>query len=116
GSGWLVGLPFTSGPVVFFLAISHGTTFAASVAAGTLAGTISQAAFCLTYAWTDRDWPAAVLAGSLAFAAVTAILRLVFLPLAVITVLVVLALLLALGLMPRRAEVARMAVGPPWWD
>jgi len=29
-SGWLVGLPFTSGPVSLFLALEQGTTFAAA--------------------------------------------------------------------------------------
>ena len=46
-SGWLVGLPLTSGPVTFFLALNQGLAFAAAAAVGTLAGTISQAAFCL---------------------------------------------------------------------
>ncbi|MGO8948564.1 MAG: hypothetical protein ACLQUY_13065 [Ktedonobacterales bacterium] len=50
-SGWLVGLPFTSGPVIFFLALDHGATFAAAAAIGTLAGAISEVCFCLTYGW-----------------------------------------------------------------
>lgn len=40
-SGWLVGLPFTSAPITFFLALSHGPAFAADSAHGTLAGAIS---------------------------------------------------------------------------
>jgi hypothetical protein len=48
---WLVGLPFTSAPVALFLAVGQGPAFAAAAAAGTLAGTISQAAFCLACAW-----------------------------------------------------------------
>ena len=35
-SGWLVGLPLTSGPVSFFLALEQGTKFAAHAAQGTL--------------------------------------------------------------------------------
>ena len=50
-SGWLVGLPFTSGPIIFFLALDHGAAFAAAAATGTLAGAISEAVFCLAYAW-----------------------------------------------------------------
>ncbi len=50
-SGWLVGLPLTSGPVIFFLALSHGATFAASAISGTLSGGFSLVAFCLVYAW-----------------------------------------------------------------
>src|SRR5947209_18925109 len=41
-SGWLVGLPLTSAPVVFFLALDHGTTFATTASLAVLLGTISQ--------------------------------------------------------------------------
>jgi hypothetical protein len=47
--GWLVGLPFTSGPVAFFLAADHGRSFAAGAAVGMLAGTLSQLAFAEAY-------------------------------------------------------------------
>src|SRR6202162_5346542 len=50
-SGWLVGLPLTSGPVAFFLALEQGTTFAAHAALGTMLGVISLATFCLAYCW-----------------------------------------------------------------
>ena len=50
-SGWLVALPLTSAPIVFFLARTHGLAFATAVAIGTLAGAISQAAFCLIYSY-----------------------------------------------------------------
>jgi hypothetical protein len=63
-SGWLVALPLTTGPITFFLALSHGTAFAASAAAGTLAGGISQAVFVTAYgllAWHWK-WPATLAA------------------------------------------------------
>src|SRR5207247_765899 len=44
-SGWLVGLPLTSAPVDFFLALDQGTTFATTASLAVLLGTISQAAF-----------------------------------------------------------------------
>ena len=47
--GWLVGLPLTSGPVAFFLALEHGAGFAAVVAFGSLAGALAEAAFCVAY-------------------------------------------------------------------
>ncbi len=50
-SGWLVGLPLTSGPVSFFLALEQGTVFAAHAAQGTLMGVISLSAFCVAYCW-----------------------------------------------------------------
>jgi hypothetical protein len=48
-SGWLVGLPFTSAPIIFFLALSHGPAFAADSAMGTLAGGLSLSGFCVAY-------------------------------------------------------------------
>jgi len=50
-SGWLVGLPLTSGPVSLFLALEQGTAFAAHAAQGTLLGVISLSAFCVVYCW-----------------------------------------------------------------
>ena len=59
--GWFVGLPLTSGPVAFFLAVDRGTGFAATAALGSLAGTAAQAGFCLAYGFAARrhSWPAA---------------------------------------------------------
>jgi hypothetical protein len=120
-SGWLVGLPLTSGPITFFLALSHGTAFAAATAAGILAGTISQAAFCLVYGWLAlrSGWPLSALASGLAFVAATAALEPLAIPVVLLFVLVVAALALALRLMPPgMAEPPGTAKGgpPPWWD
>src|ERR1700738_1895873 len=73
--GWLVGFPFTSGPVALFLALDHGTGFAAGASIGMLAGTISQGAFSLAYGSSASrgPWIASGL-GCLAFAASTAAL------------------------------------------
>ena len=37
-SGWFIGLPLTSGPICWFLAIEQGTGFTATAARGCLAG------------------------------------------------------------------------------
>ncbi|HEY1389174.1 MAG TPA: hypothetical protein VGF38_11575 [Ktedonobacterales bacterium] len=102
-SGWLVGLPFTSGPVIFFLALTQGVTFASATATGTLAGTISQVAFALGYSWLAwrSGWRWALLGGSLAFAIITIALHsFVFTPLSIFLVVLVV-LTGALLLMPR---------------
>jgi len=63
--GWIVSLPLTSGPVALFLAVEHGTTFAAAAAHASLAGCLAIDAYCLVYArGAARGWPVA-----LAFAA-----------------------------------------------
>jgi hypothetical protein len=116
--GWIVGLPLTSAPIAFFLARDHGLAFAAAAAVGIMAGTVSQAAFCVAYARTAMraHWPLAALAGSIAFALATLALRwlpLSFVPLAALAVL---SLLLSTRLMPALAAAPRAAAPLPWWD
>ncbi len=118
-SGWLVGLPLTSGPVILFLALSHGAAFAAAAATGTLTGSISQAAFCLTYGWLALryGWLLTVLASCLIFATTTAALQYLTLPLAPLFLLVIAALVGALHLMPGDHSRSPTATGtPPHWD
>lgn len=122
-SGWLVGLPFTSGPIAFFLALAHGAPFAAADAAGTLAGALSQVAFCLAYAWLAvhlgihrSAWLPAFAAGTLAFAAATVLLARFPLSLAPLVPVVFVVLLLALRLMPhgRRRGRGTDGTGAQW--
>lgn len=118
-SGWLVGLPFTSGPIIFFLALNEGVSFARAAAVGTLMGALSQAAFCLAYGRLAPhiDWPAAILASSLLFLALTLALQPVSLPLVSLFIIVMLTLALAFRLMPSRPGNMPLATGaPPAWD
>jgi hypothetical protein len=115
-SGWLVGLPFTSGPVALFLALDHGPEFAAVTAAGSLAGTTAQAAFCLAYGGLARrrHWLAALGVGTIAYAAAGALLQQLVLPVAVLYTGVVASLAVALWLMPAGSAGARPARLPRW--
>jgi hypothetical protein len=118
-SGWFVGLPLTSGPIAFFLALNNGVAFAAATAVGTLAGAISQAAFCLAYGWLALrcGWLVTVSVSCLGFAASTAVLQRLALPMGSLFLMVIAALIMALRLMPGRTEAASAAVGPPpRWD
>ncbi|WIG60650.1 MAG: hypothetical protein OJF49_003398 [Ktedonobacterales bacterium] len=119
-SGWLVGLPLTSGPITLFLALSHGASFAAAAATGVLAGAISQAAFCLAYGWLAlrAGWPLTVAVACLAFAAATFALHMLTLPPVPLFLVVVAALALSLRLLPRAvAKAPRPAKsGLPSWD
>lgn len=116
--GWLVGLPLTSAPIAFFLARDHGPHFAAAAAVGILAGTASQAAFCLAYARTAlrARWPAALAAGSLAFALATLAFRWLPLSLVPLAVVAVASLLAARALMPPSTAPSRAGASLPWWD
>lgn len=115
-SGWLVGLPFTSGPVIFFLALEHGAGFAAATATGALAGASAEAAFALAYGalclrWA---WPVGLAGGTLAFAAATVGLQRVTLPLAVLFAAVVAILALTIWIMPRRSAPPVSTPAPRW--
>jgi len=103
-SGWLVGFPFTSAPIALFLALNQGATFASAAAAGTMAGALSQAAFCLAYGWlaARERWPIALGAACVAFAISTATLRTLAVPLTALCALVVAGLVVALRVMPAR--------------
>lgn len=74
--GWLIALPLTSGPVLFFLALDHGLDFAAAAAVGALAGLGAIAAFALAYALGGRPGPVVGFAlGAAAFVAVGILLQ-----------------------------------------
>jgi hypothetical protein len=77
-SGWLVGLPLTSGPIAMILALQYGSGFASEAAFGTMAGALTQGAFALAYGFAARRaaWPLALAAACAAFAAATAAFRL----------------------------------------
>lgn len=76
-SGWLIGLPLTSGPIAAFFAVDHGRPFATHAAIGSLGGAIGESAFCIAYAAAARraGWRASVLAGSCGYVAVAAVLE-----------------------------------------
>jgi len=116
--GWLVGIPFTSAPVTFFLAIGPGAHFAAQASVGILAGTISQAAFALAYAWCVRSfvWSVCLAAATIAFAAVTGLLVGLKATALVTFLAVVVVLVASLTLMPRRSGATPREVALPRWD
>jgi hypothetical protein len=117
-SGWLIGLPFTSGPVTFFLAVSHGTAFATAAAIGTLTGTLSECAFCLAYGWLSAGlpWPPTLVLSALAFGLATFGLSTVALsPIAAFAVVIV-GLLLSIQLMPPAPSQSLPHATVPSWD
>ena len=116
--GWLVGIPFTSGPIALFLALDQGAHFAADAATGVLAGTVSQAAFALAYQWvaTRATWPLSLGAAAGAFFALTALLDWARPGLLLSLALALASLVVAIFLMPRRMQPGGDAASMPWWD
>jgi len=115
-SGWVVGLPLTSGPIAFFLALERGTSFAAAAALGSLAGAIAEAAFCVAYALGARaGWPTALTAASVTFAVVAAALQRPALSLLGLALVTFVTLMLVLRFLPRTGVTA-VPVPPSRWD
>ncbi len=102
-SGWLVGLPLTSGPIALFLALDHGTTFAALAAQNIMLGLISVACFCLAYSWLSLrlGWLGSLLISWSGFFVVTFILEQLSLPLVIAFIAVIATLVISLQLFPR---------------
>ncbi len=118
-SGWLVALPLTTGPITFFLALTHGPAFAASSASGTLAGGFSQAAFVLCYARLAAHWKWLPTLGVsvLTFAVITGVLQKLTFPLVPLYLLVFLAFTLAIRLLPHTVRSAALTDSlPARWD
>lgn len=117
-SGWIVGLPLTSGPVIFFLAISHDIPFAANAIRGTLSGGFSLIAFCIVHAWLSKkfDWRVTTLGSLSIFAALTIALQGLVMSLLPLFALVLLTISSGVWLMPRQ-EAEQIAVSTlNQWD
>lgn len=116
-SGWIVGMPLTSGPVIFFLALSHGVAFAESSALGVLSGGISLVLYALAYSWlaTRFRWQVSIVGSILIFSFTTLYLQTVVIPLYLVTPLVVIAILVGLKFMPRD-ELEMRASNTSLWD
>ena len=102
-SGWIVGMPLTSGPVVFFVALSHDVTFAANAALGVITGGLSLVAYALTYAWlaTRFRWYVAITGSLIVFSLSTTLLQNVTFPFVPIFLALCAVIALGLGLMPK---------------
>ena len=116
-SGWLVGIPFTSGPITLFLFLDHGAAFATNAAVGSMLGIFATIAWAVAYcalAGRGAGLLTCVLAGLAMFALVgTAVRELAIGPLALYMALVVV-LLVTIRLTPPSST--HDDVQLPWWD
>lgn len=115
-SGWLVGLPLTSGPVVLFLALEQGRSFAATSAQGTMIGLISVCVFCLIYSRLARrfGWPFSLFCSILVFLICTDLLNHLHISLPLSFFLVLLALGLTLLLLDKSTGETGTDEVPGW--
>ena len=115
--GWIVSLPLTSAPVIFFLALDHGTEFAADAAVGTLVGLGILGGWSLAYVAASRRGPfVAVVAAAATFVALGAAVQPILgAPFGALVALSLGATALALRLLPM-GRAARSEVPHPSWD
>jgi hypothetical protein len=117
-SGWLIGLPTTSGPVLFFLALSHPTSFVMTSALGTLSGGFPLVAFCLVYAWMSKRfrWPASTAGSLLAYFSLVVVMQGVSVSIIPLYLMDILAFLVGIRLMPEPGVVPAGDSKPGRWD
>jgi hypothetical protein len=118
-SGWIVALPLTAGPIVFFLALSHDAAFAAETAGGILMGCLSLVVFTIVYSRLALrfGWLPTLAVSSVSFFAMTALLGTARIGLVVLWPLVLLCLFIAYRLLPTARLTSSAAQElPGWWD
>ena len=116
-SGWLIGFPFTSGPVSLILAMQNGVPFASQAAIGILGGQLAVLIFCLTYSLLAPrfNWSVSVSCAIIAFFLITWVSNLFTLSLLPVSLLVILLTVLVIRLIPR-TDLPPETLHPPKWD
>jgi hypothetical protein len=113
----LMGLPWLTGPVLFFLTLEKGTEFGVGACAGILLGVVCICAYLLAWGIASAvgPWPLCLAAASVAFAATAWATQETRFDLVTAAGLAALCLLLTYVLLPGAA--ARAMPAPlPWWD
>jgi hypothetical protein len=114
--GWIVSLPLTSGPVLFFLALEQGPQFAADATAGTVLGLLGICGYVLGYLAGSRWGAAAALAvASLGYVAVGLGARPVTVaPFPILVAIVVAAIAVVIQVLPAPTGPAAPRTHPAW--
>jgi hypothetical protein len=116
--GLVGGLPVVAGPILLVFALSHGRSFAADAAAGTLLGIVSLLGFIVVYARLAGRvrWLSSLISGWVAFFAMTVVLSTVSIGTDPALVVVLVAVALTLLVLPRVRGEHLSAVSLPTWD
>lgn len=105
-AGWLSGFPVVTGPILLFIGIEQGATFASATAVGALAGGIAWVGFALGYAWaaTKMNWALALATALACWLVAGLVLVYTAPPFAWIVALIVLSIVCVPFLFPRIGE------------
>jgi hypothetical protein len=114
--GLLMGLPWMTGPVLFFLGIDKGGEFAVAACAGILLGVLCISAFMLAYAGVSlvAAWPFCLAAATVAFWAVGGIVHSEPIPLVPAAAAALASLVATYYLLPHPRAPAAPAPLPRW--
>ena len=115
--GLLLGLPWMTGPVLFFLALDKGTDFAVDACTGIELGVVCIAAFMLAYGAVSAfgRWPVSLAAAAVAFGASAWAIKDVALTLPASAAAAAVSLAVVYLLLPRWRTPA-VSAALPWWD
>lgn len=116
--GWLIALPLTSGPVLAFLSLDHGTAFAAAAGVGSLSGLAGISIYSIAYDRVARrlgPGPSLGVATMSFFATGLILLPMLVVPAMVVAAVVVAAITLAARLIPPSGLV-HPPIPYPRWD
>ena len=107
-SGWLLGIPFNSGPILFFISLEQGPQFASHTALGSLLGILAWVTFNLVYSYCclKLRWWHSTIIGWIAYFAVAATLLPLKLSLVWSFLVVVVTLALVLWAFPKAQSVS----------
>lgn len=117
-SGWLVGLPLNSAPIIYFVALTNSLSFTISTIMGTLSGGMAVVCFCVAYSWlaVKYSWPISLAGAMLCFSALTLFIRQTALPLPVLALLIPATIFLGLRLLPKNNQLIQKNEQPGKWD
>lgn len=114
--GLLMGLPWMTGPVLFFLGLDKGDDFAVAACSGIEFGVLCICAFMLAYAAVSliAPWPFCLAAATAAFVSVGLLLQEQTIALPLAAAAAIAGLVATYLLLPRPRSVAAPAPLPPW--
>ena len=115
--GLIMGLPWMTGPILFFLGLEHGETYVAHASTGVLIGVLGIAGYLIAYVYVGKyaPWPISLVAGALGFG--LSAYAISGLDMSLVTAAIVggAGLFVAYLLIPRVSDPGGLRF-VPWWD